>query len=286
MEKSYCVAGHSFTVEADSSVFKIMQQYEPFAIDNPSEVLFKLTISSEDKPFKNYREDYRQIEDLQTNLYGRIEDGRYIFGFLLNDQETGWLVSPKDFKEGILYATGLQFRFAINMSLKIMYAFSTAPLNTVMIHASTVSHDGKGFMFIGKSGAGKSTHSRQWIEYIEGTELINDDNPIIRVGDNGGFYVYGSPWSGKTPCYRNVKYPLKGIVRIVQAPDNHIFQLHGLDAFVMLRGNITNLNWIKSIADGLFHTETIMAEKIPVWVLECLPNGDAAKLCQSTIEQK
>ena len=167
-----------------------------------------------------------------------------------------------------------------------MYAFSTAPLNTVMIHASTVSHDGKGFMFIGKSGAGKSTHSRQWIEYIEGTELINDDNPIIRVGDNGGFYVYGSPWSGKTPCYRNVKYPLKGIVRIVQAPDNHIFQLHGLDAFVMLRGNITNLNWIKSIADGLFHTETIMAEKIPVWVLECLPNGDAAKLCQSTIEQK
>lgn len=36
---------------------------------------------------------------------------------------------------------------------------------------------------------------------------MNDDNPVVRVID-GEAMIYGSPWSGKTPCYRQVKAPL------------------------------------------------------------------------------
>ena len=48
-------------------------------------------------------------------------------------------------------------------------------------------------MFLGKSGTGKSTHARMWLKYIQGTDLVNDDNPVVRVANDGTAVVYGSP---------------------------------------------------------------------------------------------
>ena len=63
---------------------------------------------------------------------------------------------------------------------------------------------------MGKSGTGKSTHSRLWLENVPGATLLNDDNPIVRLTLVGAI-VYGSPWSGKTPCYKNESAPLAGV---------------------------------------------------------------------------
>ncbi|MBO6066250.1 MAG: transposase, partial [Lachnospiraceae bacterium] len=82
----------------------------------------------------------------------------------------------------------------------------------LLMHASVTMHAGKGYLFLGKSGTGKSTHSQLWINNIEGCELLNDDNPVLRVEDDGSVRVYGSPWSGKTPCYRNLDVPVGAIV--------------------------------------------------------------------------
>ena len=46
---------------------------------------------------------------------------------------------------------------------------------------------------------------------------MNDDNPIVRVID-GKAFVYGSPWSGKTPCYRNVVAPIAAFIQLHQQP--------------------------------------------------------------------
>ncbi len=83
-------------------------------------------------------------------------------------------------------------------------------------------------MFLGPSGTGKSTHASLWLENVEGTELVNDDNPVVRILDDGSIKVYGSPWSGKTPCYLNVNYPLGGIVNLIQASHNKISRLGGI----------------------------------------------------------
>ena len=53
---------------------------------------------------------------------------------------------------------------------------------------------------------------------------MNDDNPIIRIIE-GQPYIYGSPWSGKTPCYRNVKARLGAVTTIVRAEANHVERL-------------------------------------------------------------
>lgn len=88
--------------------------------------------------------------------------------------------------------TGKWRKLAIDNALMVLFALATAPHKTVLFHAAVVSHQDKAYMFLGKSGTGKSTHARLWLTYIEGTALVNDDNPVVRINDNVAT-VYGSP---------------------------------------------------------------------------------------------
>jgi hypothetical protein len=133
-------------------------------------------------------------------------------------------------------------------------------------------------MFLGKSGTGKSTHSRLWLKNINTTELVNDDNPVVRRMSDG-FYVFGSPWSGKTPCYRNVSYPIGANVQLSQAPYNKIQRLRPLMAYAALVPSISGKRWEGRVAEGLHETEDLLASQVPVWHLECLPNPEAAWIC-------
>ena len=72
--------------------------------------------------------------------------------------------------------------------LMLMYALATAGSDTLLLHAVVVSCEGKGYLFLGPGGTGKSTHARLWLENVEGTKLVNDDFPVVRDG-----MVYGSP---------------------------------------------------------------------------------------------
>ena len=65
--------------------------------------------------------------------------------------------------------------------LRIVFAQAALLHSAVSLHSSTVVKDGMAYMFMGRSGTGKSTHSSLWLKHIEGTELLNDDNPVIRI---------------------------------------------------------------------------------------------------------
>ena len=58
-----------------------------------------------------------------------------------------------------------------------LFALSTADKGTVLFHAAVVSHEGRGYMFLGPSGTGKSKHASLWLKYIDGTELVNAITP-------------------------------------------------------------------------------------------------------------
>jgi hypothetical protein len=172
--------------------------------------------------------------------------------------------------------------FGINNALMVLYALATACRQTALFHSSVVSCEGRAYMFLGKSGTGKSTHSSLWLRYISGTKLVNDDNPVVRRMPDG-FYVFGSPWSGKTPCYRNVAYPIGAIVQLSQAPHNAIRRLRPLQAYAALMPSISGKRWDKRIAEGLHETENMLAGQVDMWHLECLPDEDAARTCYQAV---
>lgn len=273
----YEVAGHRFCVSGEGEG---LTNYEPFACADGVTV-FALAVESGDAP--EYIEEMRQEDEGQEIICGHTTTDESVFEFGWWGVTAGWLVCSDDYSEGRLITTDRHVKMAIDNALMIMFALATAERGTVLFHAAVVSHEGRGYMFLGPSGMGKSTHASLWQRYIVGTALVNDDNPVVRIDEDGSATVYGSPWSGKTPCYRNVRYPLGAIVVLSQAPYNKIERLSGIYAYAALMESISGKRWDERIADGLHQTENALASSIPVWHLECLPDEEAAKLCNETI---
>ena len=151
-----------------------------------------------------------------------------------------------------------------------------------MMHASVIENNGEGFLFLGKSGTGKSTHSRLWINHVLGSKLLNDDNPVVRIID-GKAKVFGTPWSGKTPCYRDEEALIKGIVKLHQAKENKIKKLPLLQAYAVVLPASSSLRWEEDIASGIHRTVEKLAEMVGCYQLGCLPDKAAAELCAAEI---
>lgn len=171
------------------------------------------------------------------------------------------------------------FRFGV----WVLFNLAALRRNTVAIHASAIRYRGCGVLFLGESGTGKSTHSRLWRENIPGTALLNDDSPVLGIAD-GTVRVWGSPWSGKVPCYRNESSPVAAIVRLVQAPENRIRRLAPIEAFCALFPS-TPPAFIRDprLQDALCTLLGQVIELVPVYRLACRPDADAARLACKTI---
>lgn len=276
----YKVAGHVFCVCAEAVDMALLTNYEPFATTE-TDVLFRLEVT--DGAAVSFSEEMRQDDEGQEIVCGHTLEGDSVFEFRWWQQTAGFLVCAPDYGRARIVMTGQHRKMAIDNALMVLYALTTASRQTALFHAAVVSHEGRAYMFLGKSGTGKSTHARLWLHAIAGTALVNDDNPVVRYDDKQGAVVYGSPWSGKTPCYRNVSYPIGGIVLLSQAPYNKIRRMRGIEAYAALVPSISGKRWEPAIAEGLHKTENLLVGHVPTYHLECLPDDEAALLCHQTI---
>jgi hypothetical protein len=65
----------------------------------------------------------------------------------------------------------------------------------VEVHGSgVIMPDGRGMLFAGQSGAGKTTLSRMWLAE-ERVKILSDERIIVRKED-GALWMYGTPWHG------------------------------------------------------------------------------------------
>ena len=195
----------------------------------------------------------------------------------------GELLTSADFSSASLHVTGVDDRFALDNALMLMFAFSTANRGILEMHSSVVKHGGRGYMFLGNSGTGKSTHSSLWLKHIPDCELLNDDNPILRLMPDGSARVYGSPWSGKTPCYKSDSVPVGGIVRLHQAPHNVIKRLSPLESYASLMSSASSFRPFPGLAEGWHRTLEGLVGVVPCYDLECLPDRNAALTCHKAV---
>ncbi len=283
----YKVAGFVFRIESPegSSLPEGLGNLAPFRVSEFGPVLFTLQLV-EKLPEATW-EPYFKTDDGPgfPEISIGINEGGYRFSFspLPGKPLAGILVADKAFKNAQLQVIGQDRNFALNNALMLLFAFASAREGALEMHASVVMNGGKGYLFLGKSGTGKSTHSSLWLKHIPGTELLNDDNPILKLEADGTVRVYGSPWSGKTPCYKAQDVPVGAIVRIRQAPENHIERLSPIQAYASLMASASGFRPFKELSDGWHQTLEALAGKVPCYVLDCLPDQGAAELCYKTV---
>lgn len=292
MEKYFKVAEHRFRLSMPDScpLWQMMGAYEPFITDGSGEMAFSLSFA-DTLPETEKKAVYTEIPEdegqSRIELY-RTPDGGWWFEMspTSRGESIGCLMCDEHFTEGRFMTRVRNSRasYVLNNSLMLLFAFRTAVSGTLEMHSSVVMKDGKGYMFLGKSGTGKSTHSRQWLEHIPGTELLNDDNPIIRVRENGEVRVYGSPWSGKTPCYKAKDVPVGAIVRIRQCPENKITRYSILESYASIYSSCSGFKADATMADGLHATLEKVVTSVPCYVLDCRPDHDAADVCYAAVK--
>lgn len=284
----YTVAQHTFSISLpDGEKGIAMPSYEPFRVQEGEEdaLLFALTVDDAFYP------------SAKGELIGDFECGAADFGvYRLADGTYQLLISPpggnycgllqtaSDFSTGIMATRGGDTlrTFAVNNALMLMYAFAAADMDTLLVHASVIKNDERGYLFLGKSGTGKSTHSGLWLNHIAGSELLNDDNPVIRLAADEA-RVYGSPWSGKTPCYKNESARIGAFVQIKQEPENRIWRNMPLQAFALLLPSMSTMKWDKRVYGSVCDSVGRLIERIPLYTLGCRPDQEAAEVCHAEV---
>ena len=279
-----------------------MTNYEPFGITQEldTEPIFALKVEQNGLLSMEQREVYPHVftdnseDDMpRVEVYRSLEKEWLIrISQIATSPICCELVCDADFTRGMLHidVECPDVRFCIDNGLMLMFAFCTAPLMTLEMHAAVVvkkearGDEAKGYLFLGHSGTGKSTHARQWLAAFEDAWLLNDDNPILRVMDNGDVYVYGSPWSGKTPCYKNESALVGGIVKLSQAPENKIQTISLPQAYAYMLSSASGLKMEQTMADNMFETIKHIITHIPCYHLACLPNEEAAKVCWAGVQ--
>jgi hypothetical protein len=290
MQKFYSIADHIVTLRADddSPVWEVCGNYAPFETETREAPVCSLEIrDSLDIP------QAESIYEVREKGYPRLVLSHFSGGWAVEmapESElptVADLLTSEDFSSGalaLLPSGKASARFAVDNALMLMFAISTAALGTLEIHSSVTVCDGRGYAFLGKSGTGKSTHSRLWKENIPGSRLLNDDNPVIRIKD-GEVRIYGSPWSGKTPCYKAESAPLGAVVRISQNPGNSIHRLSPVEAYASMYSSCSAFREIRGTADGIHSTLVQLVGSVPMYRLECRPDREAAELCHNTVSR-
>ena len=290
---NFRIAEHHIRIifeESEKNGMHLLPSFEPFRSNDSNEKpFFQLTINDALHPVpKSRRERIRTFDTGNGDtIVDQIDDGGYQYIIKdLRGAECCLLIANKDFSECQCALNGSynMRKFGLNNALMLIFAFAGSTCDTLLVHASLVRQNGYGYAFIAESGTGKSTQVSLWLRHLPGCDLMNDDNPIIRL-INGEPYIFGGPWSGKTPCYRNVKAKLGAITRIDRAQENSIDRIEPVDAFASFLPSCSTMKWDEDIFERICDTVTRIIETTPIYILHCLPNKEAAILCNKAISR-
>jgi hypothetical protein len=146
----------------------------------------------------------------------------------------------------IVYHNGIPYisnpvRYPLDQVI-LMYYLSRR--EGALFHAAGIGISNNGYIFAGRSGAGKTTISRQLIaENYYG--LLSDDRVVVRKIDNN-FSVFGTPWPGEGGIALNKNVPLSGIFFLSHDHSNRIEELSPMEAMERLLP-VVSIPWYDAI---------------------------------------
>lgn len=283
----YNIAGHSLLIETTDLALtrSLIPSFDPFFVEKEEgnkDILFrfignKKIIIPETDPV-----DIVEFHGLSYKVF--LEEGVMTVSMSMQEKEYYFKISAD--KNTVITDITLikeSESFFLLYFLRTAYGIISAYHKTLKIHASVIEKNGKALIFLGKSGTGKSTHSKLWQEFVPGCSLLNDDEPIIRIMNDGTIKVFGAPWSGSTPCYRNASADVSAFVHLHQSDENRLTKLNGMESFTSLlqstaimRSDSNNRTMIISMINDIL-------EKVSVYRLDNRPDREAVSLSETLL---
>jgi len=138
-----------------------------------------------------------------------------------------------------------------------------------------VGPGGVGNLFVGHSGAGKSTTTRLWMEH-GGTEVLSDDRMIVRE-HAGQVLMYGTPWHGEAEFASPASARLKRIFILEQGLGNRPYRLSPMQAVAELFARSFVPFYEPKYVDAALDFLQVLTESVPCYRYVFEPNQAAVE---------
>ncbi len=152
----------------------------------------------------------------------------------------------------------------------------------VLVHACGLVLGGRGLLFLGTSGAGKSTTARLWKER-GGVTILSDDRIVIRA-EGDGYRIYGTPWHGEAGWETPASARLDAVFILDQAPRNRVQELKPSTAVAQMMVRAFPAMWDQQGLEFAVRFLARLAEIVPVRRLQFLPDPTAVDCVLSSVE--
>jgi len=151
----------------------------------------------------------------------------------------------------------------------------------LVLHSAGLDDNGRGIVFVGHSGAGKSTQCGIWADE-PGVVAMNDDRIAVRP-EGSGVRCYGTPWGGTANIARNHSVPLAVLVIIEQAPENTISAIPPAAAAPLLLARMFAPYWDAALMAQAMANLNDLLSRVPVYRLRCRPEPAVIPLVRSVL---
>jgi len=151
-----------------------------------------------------------------------------------------------------------------------------------------VRGDGESFLFVGHSGAGKSTTARLWKRHLP-VEVLSDDRIIVRpvfadaakgVGQECPtypFFMHGTPWHGEAAFASPGRAPLRRIFILQHGSGNRIERLSPSAAVGELLARSFTPFYQSRFVDPVLALLEEMVESVPCYRFQFVPDQSAVE---------
>ena len=156
-------------------------------------------------------------------------------------------------------------------------------LDSMILHCAYVEYKGEAILFSAPSGTGKTTQANLWEKY-RGSRTVNGDRALLGRKD-GRWTAQGWPVCGTSEVCHNEDTPIRAVVMLSQAKENHAERMTPGKAFPLLYSQITVNKW--NVEDHV-HTLDLIEEflgNVPVLHLGCTISEEAVACLENSLAE-
>ena len=163
------------------------------------------------------------------------------------------------------------FHSAFENFLRILVAYAALDLKGGLFHSAAVVEGDSAWLFVGHSGAGKSTISRLALD--SGRAVLSDDlNPVL-PNARGGLDVVGSPFLGDEGARTPTRHALNAIYRLEQGVKDGVRKMGEAETLASLMASSPYLNRDPHRIETLCANLATLAGRVPQRVLTFRRDG-------------